>query len=91
MATRLATAGFMVVLGVDAADALDCARVKSMHAAGTKPSEIARELGLTTPDVQSCLANQEAQQPVRPRPANALPLGPTVPNPQNPTRREPGQ
>jgi len=72
--------------------ALDCARVKSMNAEGTRASDIARQLGITTPDVQSCLAGELEATP-RPgvqQPARSL-INPTLPSSDSPLPRPPNQ
>ncbi len=49
--------------------ALDCARVQQLTDGGMRPAEVARELGITTPDVQACLAGVvEVPKPGAPRP-----------------------
>ena len=48
---------------------LDCARVQKLTDGGMRPAEVARELGITTPDVQACLAGVvEVPQPGERRP-----------------------
>jgi hypothetical protein len=78
-----------LVLGVatGAHAGLDCARVREMNAQGTRASEIARALGLTTPDVQACLAGV-VEEPVANQ-ASKLPLSPQVPAGDGPIRRGP--
>ena len=66
---------------------LDCAKVRAMNANGTKASEIAMALGLTTPDVQACLAGV-VEEPVVNQ-ASKLPLAPQVPAGDAPIRRGP--
>ena len=39
-----------------AVPALDCDRVQKLIDDGMRPADVARELGITTPDVQACLA-----------------------------------
>jgi len=49
--------------------ALDCARVQQLTDGGMRPAEVARELGITTPDVQACLAGTvEVPKPGERRP-----------------------
>jgi predicted transcriptional regulator len=55
---RSVVGAVLVTLVAAPAVALDCARVKTLHEEGKRASEIARELGITTPDVQACLADQ---------------------------------
>ncbi len=73
--------------------ALDCARVHKLHAAGKRPADIARELDLTTPEVQECIAGDEPETPAPPNvDANRLPLAPEeVPANANPVPRGPNQ
>jgi len=75
-----------------AATALDCARVKAMNAEGKRASDIARTLGITTPDVQSCLAGevQETPAPRAKQPSGSL-IAPTLPSSDSPLPRPPGQ
>ena len=77
---------------VPAAMALDCARVKAMNAEGTRASDIARQLGITTPDVQSCLAGEVEETPspgVR-QPRGNL-INPTLPSSDSAIPRPPNQ
>ena len=71
-----------------AALALDCVRVRELAGNGTRPSDIARSLGITTPDVQACLAGEIEEKPVA-NPAGKLPLAPQVPPGDTPIRRAP--
>ncbi len=70
--------------------ALDCARVRELASNGTRPADIARSLGITTPDVQACLAGAVEDKPVA-NAANRLPLAPQVPQSGDagPIRRAP--
>jgi hypothetical protein len=68
--------------------ALDCARVKEMQQQGSSPADIARALGLTTPDVQACLAGVVEEPPMASAP-NKLPLAPQRPINDGPIRRAP--
>lgn len=68
--------------------ALDCARVKELSAQGSSPADVARTLGLTTPDVQACLADA-VEEPVMANPAGKLPLAPQRPVGDGPIRRAP--
>ncbi len=67
---------------------LDCARVKELKQQGTSAVEIARTLGLTTPDVQACLADV-VEEPQMANPAGKLPLAPQRPISDGPIRRAP--
>jgi hypothetical protein len=67
---------------------LDCARVKELKQQGTSAVEIARTLGLTTPDVQACLAGV-VEEPQMANPAGKLPLAPQRPVADGPIRRAP--
>ncbi len=68
--------------------ALDCARVKQMKSQGASPADIARSLGLTTPDVQACLADV-VDEPAMASPPSKLPLAPQRPLADGPIRRAP--
>ena len=68
--------------------ALDCARVKELQQQGSSPADIARALGLTTPDVQACLAGVVEEPPMASAP-NKLPLAPQRPIADGPIRRAP--
>jgi len=74
------------------ATALDCARVKALNADGTRASDIARQLGITTPDVQACLAGQVEEPPKTrtQRPETSV-NAPTLPSSDSPIPRPPGQ
>ena len=87
-----AAIALLLLAGVHPALALDCARVKSMNAEGTRASDIARQLGLTTPDVQSCLAGEveETPRPGVQHPARSL-ISPTLPSSDSPLPRPPNQ
>jgi len=67
---------------------LDCARVKELKRQGSSAVEIARTLGLTTPDVQACLAD-EVDEPQLANPPSKLPLAPQRPVVDGPIRRSP--
>lgn len=67
---------------------LDCARVKELKQQGSSAVEIARALGLTTPDVQACLAD-EVEEPQMANPPSKLPLSPQRPVVDGPIRRSP--
>lgn len=88
------TMTFMAVLGLVLAStpvtaALDCARVRELSEGGARASDIARTLGLTTPDVQACLAGV-VEEPVMANPAGKLPLAPQRPvGGDGPIRRAP--
>jgi hypothetical protein len=68
--------------------ALDCARVRELANGGTRPADIARSLGITTPDVQACLAGEVEDKPVA-NAAGKLPLAPQIPAGDAPIRRAP--
>ena len=80
--------GAAMVAPADAA--LDCGRVKELTAQGSSPAEVARTLGMTTPDVQACLADA-VEEPVMANPAGKLPLAPQRPigDGDGPIRRAP--
>lgn len=70
--------------------AVDCARVRALHQEGKRASDIARALGITTPDVQSCLAG-EADEAVPARERTGLPLSQQLPAGDAPLPRPPNQ
>ena len=80
----------LVLLGACTATALDCARVKALDAEGKRASEIARQLSITTPDVQSCLAGRVDEPPKRTT-QQAIPIAPTLPSSDSPLPHPPGQ
>lgn len=87
--TTMAMAAAGLVLTTSPAGAgLDCARVKEMKQQGASAVEIARTLGLTTPDVQACLADAVDEPPMA-NPAGKLPLAPQRPVGDGPIRRAP--
>lgn len=71
------------------ATALDCARVKALNGEGRRPADIARELGITTPDVQSCLADEAETPTGRGQRAGEMPV--TLPAADSPIPRPPNQ
>ncbi len=82
----------LLIASACTATALDCARVKALNAEGKRASDIARQLGITTPDVQSCLAG-EAEETPAPRtqqPTGSL-IAPTRPSSDSPIPRPPNQ
>jgi hypothetical protein len=78
----------IVLTSLPALAALDCARVKELTAKGASPADVARTLGITTPDVQACLAGV-VEEPVMANPAGKLPLAPQRPVADGPIRRAP--
>jgi hypothetical protein len=82
----------LLLASVCTAAALDCARVKALQAEGTRPSDIARQLGITTPDVQACLAGAVEDTPPqrRQQPVGAA-IAPTIPSSDSSIPRPPGQ
>ena len=62
--------------------------MKELKQQGTSAVEIARTLGLTTPDVQACLADV-VEEPQMANPAGKLPLAPQRPVADGPIRRAP--
>jgi hypothetical protein len=81
----------LVLVSASLAHALDCERVRSLHAENRRASDIARELGITTPDVQACLADdEEGTAPPREQ-ASKLPLAPQLPAGDAPIPRPPNQ
>lgn len=77
-----------LLLGTPAFAALDCGHVKELTAEGSSPADVARALGMTTPDVQACLAGV-VDEPVMANPAGKLPLAPQRPIADTPIRRAP--
>jgi hypothetical protein len=82
----------LVLTSTCTAMALDCARVRSLNAEGKRASDIARELSITTPDVQACLAGEvdEAPAPRVKHPAGSL-IAPTLPSSDSPIPQPPNQ
>ena len=78
----------MLLATTPALAALDCARVKEMQQQGSSPADIARTLGITTPDVQACLAGVVEERPMASAPSK-LPLAPQRPLNDGPIRRAP--
>jgi hypothetical protein len=85
--TTIVTAAALATIAVPAL-ALDCARVQELAKGGARASDIARTLGITTPDVQACLAGEIEEKPVA-NAAGKLPLAPQVPQGDAPIRRAP--
>ena len=56
--SMLCAAAVVLWMSGRAEAALDCARVKALHQEGKRASDIARDLGITTPEVQGCLADE---------------------------------
>ncbi len=79
----------LILVGACTATALDCARVKALDAEGKRASEIARQLSLTTPDVQACLAGRVDDTPKRA--SQPVPIAPTLPSSDSPLPHPPGQ
>jgi hypothetical protein len=90
MTTMTAAAALVLTMlpAAMAIGALDCARVKELNSQGKSAVEIARTLGLTTPDVQACLADV-VEEPQVANPASKLPLAPQRPIGDGPIRRAP--
>ncbi len=88
--TRAALMGLLLMTAGGPALALDCEQVKTLAREGKRASEIARELGITTPDVQACLAGA-VQQPAPRTQAGRLPLAPRLSGTEEPVRRGPNQ
>ena len=89
MRTRTMAVTVILLLGsTPVFAALDCARVKEMQQQGSSPADIARTLGITTPDVQACLAGV-VEEPEMARPKSNIPLAPQRPIGDGPIRRAP--
>jgi len=86
--TMMMAAIGLVLTSTVAMGGLDCARVKELSQGGARASDIARTLGLTTPDVQACLADA-VEEPVMAPPAGKLPLSPQRPVVDGVIRRAP--
>jgi hypothetical protein len=86
--TMLMLATALLLSGRDAHAGLDCARVKELKQQGSSAVDIARTLGITTPDVQACLAGV-VEEPQMANPAGKLPLAPQRPIADGPIRRAP--
>jgi hypothetical protein len=67
---------------------LDCARVQQLSRSGTRPADIARTLGITTPDVQACLAGV-IEDPAVVNPPSRTSLSPRRPSDDGFIRRGP--
>jgi hypothetical protein len=87
-ATMIGTMSVLFLLASTPVAALDCGRVKEMKQQGASPADIARSLGLTTPDVQACLADV-VDEPTMANPPSKLPLAPQRPIADGPIRRAP--
>ncbi len=91
---RITTAALLALVSLtlgDAALALDCARVKVLKSEGNRASDIARQLAITTPEVQSCLADEVEETPPSARqPTRAL-MNPTAPSSDSSIPRPPNQ
>ena len=59
---RLVIALLLVTVGVPGAHALDCAKVQALHDKGERAADVAHELGITTPEVQGCLAGELGEE-----------------------------
>ena len=72
---------------------LDCPRVKQLHGEGQRPADIARALGVTTPEVQECMAGEvEEPAPSAASVGDSLRLAPNeIPSNENPVPRGPNQ
>ena len=82
----------LVLASVAAASALDCQRVKALNAEGKRASDIARALGITTPDVQSCLAGELDDMPrTNTQRPDTQTNAPTLPSSDSPIPKPPGQ
>jgi hypothetical protein len=91
LAMVVAVLGILVPVGAAHA-ALDCPRVQKLNGEGKRPADIARELGVTTPEVQECLAGDGEQQAPAAADANRLPLAQQAPSAAvNPVPRGPNQ
>lgn len=88
MVAAVVLLGTSAILTCPASAALDCARVKELTAQGSSPADVARALGITTPDVQACLADA-VEEPVMANPAGKLPLTTQRPVVDAPIRRAP--
>ena len=87
-ATMMMTTAVLLMMSTAVGAALDCARVKELSQGGARASDIARTLGITTPEVQACLAGV-VEEPVMANPVGKLPLAPQRPIDDGPIRRGP--
>ena len=82
----------VLVQGGTALAVLDCARVQKLSGEGKRPADVARELGVTTPEVQECIAGKGDERPSANADAGRLPLGQQAPSAAvNPVPRGPNQ
>lgn len=84
----LTSAPVVVLRSTPALAALDCAKVQELSKGGARASDIARTLGITTPDVQACLAGV-VEEPVMAHPAGKIPLSSQRPTVDGVIRRAP--
>jgi hypothetical protein len=85
---RLVLAGVMMLMALGApAWAQDCERVGALRDAGKSPAAIAIELGLTTPEVQACLAG--VVEETEPDPRRPVPVPFNAPGSTDELRRPP--
>jgi hypothetical protein len=77
----------MVMLLAAPAAAQDCSRVQALREQGKRPADIAIELGITTPDVQACLAGQVEE--TEPDPRRPVPVPFNAPGSVDELRRPP--
>ncbi len=88
MTTMMLGATLIATISATVHAGLDCGRVKDLKQQGRSAVDIARTLGLTTPDVQACLAD-EVDEPAMANPPSKLPLAPQRPIADGPIRRAP--
>jgi hypothetical protein len=88
--STLCAVAVLSCVSVRAEAALDCARVKTLHDQGKRASDIARELDITTPEVQGCLAG-EIEESAPAGGGTGLPLSRQLPAGDAPVRRPPNQ
>jgi len=88
MTTTMVAVVTFVLTSAPVLAALDCARVRELNRSGARPAEIAHTLGITTPEVQACLAGV-VEEPAIANPPNKLPLAPQRPTDDGPIRRGP--
>jgi hypothetical protein len=86
--TMVVAAMTLVTTSMPAEAGLDCARVQELSQGGTRPADIARTLGITTPDVQACLAGV-VEDPAVVNPTGKISLSPQRPADDGLIRRGP--
>jgi hypothetical protein len=80
------------MLSASGAQALDCARVQAMNDEGKRAADIARALGITTPEVQGCIAGELGEEKaVKPPDRGSAVVAPQLPSADSAIPRPPNQ